>query len=515
MTSAHSILRSLITYAVCIPLAVFLGYLMTNPLDIGTFITLALILAVLCGPLLIRFHHPLMLFFWNTTAVLFFLPGRPWVWMGTVTVSFMISMTQRILNKEVRAISVPELTRPLMAIVVVALVTAKLTGGIGLRAFGGDVYGGRKYLTLFAAILGFFALAANRIPRERARLSIGLYFLGGATVVIGDLFPVLGSALPFLFWLIPPYSLSSSEIEIGLTRLGGLTAVSSCIFSFMLARYGVQGIFTATRPWRFLAFIFFSGCGFFGGFRSLVIGYFGIFMLQFFLEGLHRTKLFPLMLLGLTLVGAAAVPFASKLPPTVQRALAFLPLPIDPVVSQSAQASSEWRLQMWKAVLPQVPQYLLLGKGLALSHQDWGDMGFGDKAISEDQWGAALAGDYHSGPLSVLIPFGIWGLIAFTWFLAAGLRVLYKNYRYGDPALRTINTFLLASFVVHVAMFWIIVGGFTSDMLQFVGVLGLSVGLNNGVARQAVQAIEKREPQARELATVLPRQRPVFGGRSG
>ena len=39
--------------------------------------------------------------------------------------------------------------------------------------------------------------------------------------------------------------------------------------------------------------------------------------------------------------------------------------------------------------------------------------------------GAAMAGDYHNGPLSVLIPFGIWGLAAFVWLLVAGARFLY------------------------------------------------------------------------------------------
>jgi hypothetical protein len=30
------------------------------------------------------------------------------------------------------------------------------------------------------------------------------------------------------------------------------------------------------------------------------------------------------------------------------------------------------------------------------------------------------AGDYHNGPLSILIPFGLFGMIAFLWLLGAG-----------------------------------------------------------------------------------------------
>ena len=39
--------------------------------------------------------------------------------------------------------------------------------------------------------------------------------------------------------------------------------------------------------------------------------------------------------------------------------------------------------------------------------------------------GAMLAGDYHNGPLSILMPFGMFGAIAFLWLLGAGLKVLY------------------------------------------------------------------------------------------
>ena len=62
---------------------------------------------------------------------------------------------------------------------------------------------------------------------------------------------------------------------------------------------------------------------------------------------------------------------------------------------------------------------------------------------------AMLAGDYHSGPLFVVIPFGLCGVAALLLFLGTALRVLYHNYRFGDPALRQINAFLLAAFAAR------------------------------------------------------------------
>src|SRR2546428_13711322 len=55
-----------------------------------------------------------------------------------------------------------------------------------------------------------------------------------------------------------------------------------------------------------------------------------------------------------------------------------------------------------------------------------------------------LVGDYHNGPISVISPFGIFGVLAFGWFLVAGLRALHRNYQFGHPAYRQMNRFLLA-----------------------------------------------------------------------
>jgi len=514
MSNVHTLLRSLIIYAICIPLAVFLGYLLSDPLDRGSFVTVTVVLAVLCAPLLIRFHYPLMILSWNMIAILFFLPGQPQLFFATIAISFAISFTQRILNKEVQPIRVPALTWPVLAIAVVVFLTAMLTGGFGVRAAGSNVYGGKRYFYFFLAVIGYFALTARRIPREQAGLYVALFFLSGLASVIGDLFPILSSSFPFLFLIFPPSNLTG-EFEFGTTRFGGLGLAASSIFAYMMARYGISGIIQSGKPWRWMLFIFFSGLALFGGFRSVLMGIFGVFAVQFFLEGLHRTKLLPMMLLLMTLIGAAALPFTEKLPFTVQRALAFLPVRVDPAVQLSADSSIEWRVRMWKALLPQVPRYLLLGKGLSMSQEDFGLSTEGlltdARALTEDQWGAALAGDYHNGPLSVVIPFGIWGVIAWVWFSAAGLMVLIRNYRYGNPSLKSINAFLLATVIVRMLMFWLVVGGFYNDIMYYIGVIGLNVSLNGGVARRETAPEATEAMAAHTLPTVLRRQRPAFG----
>ena len=64
---------------------------------------------------------------------------------------------------------------------------------------------------------------------------------------------------------------------------------------------------------------------------------------------------------------------------------------------------------MWREVLPQIPQYLLVGKGYTFSAAEQAEL------MSRNIESFELVGDYHNGPLSVILPLGIPGVIAFVW----------------------------------------------------------------------------------------------------
>lgn len=511
MNNASAILKALVLYAVCVPLAIWLGFLVAGPLSYSTLGIFGIVAMVLAFPLLMRWHYPLMLLSWSAVASMFFLPGRPSLWMVMIALSFGISLLQRALEKDVRFIHVPQVTLPLLFLVVVVLVTAKFTGGFGLKVFGSDVYGGKKFVTLLLGIVGYFALTARRIPPERAKLYVGLFFLGGVSAAIGDMYTIIPSWLNFIFWVFSPNLYFGSGLSEGINRFSGAVATSFAVFAFMLARYGLRGIFLSGKPWRWLLLLAFSAYGLLGGFRSIVIVLAGTFALQFYLEGLHRTKLLPIFAAVGVLGMALLVPLASHLPYTFQRSLAFLPVNIDPVAKADAQGSIDWRIAMWKSLWPEVPHYLLLGKGYAFDKLEYSEMGRDTaiKSFDAGQQGLALAGDYHNGPLSLLLPFGIWGALGFVWFLAAGISVLNRNFKYGDPALKTINALLLAAFLIRALFFFVLFGAVENDMLQFAGWLGLSVALNGGVCSPATQHNVEAEMEAPEHQ-VIPFRRPKF-----
>lgn len=344
---------------------------------------------------------------------------------------------------------------------------------------------------------------------------MALFFLGGISAIIGELYLVLPSGFNLLFWFFSPDSYASSmDVSGGLlvTRYSYAVPFAIATTSYMQAYYGIRGIFLARKPWRFIVFGLFSLAGLMGGFRGFAGSLVLVFVIQFFLEGMHRTKLLPVF----GMLGVAAtlliIPLTPSLPLSAQRALAFLPLPVAPDAERDATESWEWRTKMWQALLPQIPQHLLLGKGCSFSADDYQFMGEGSAFHSVDaaQQGLALSNDYHNGWLSVLLLFGIWGMIAFVWFGVAAIHVLYCNYRYGDASLRTVNAFLLASFVVRFLLFMSVSGtGLHGDLYFFVGWLGLGVSLNGGVCRPpALQPDAAPKPDA--LTRPFPRPRPVF-----
>jgi hypothetical protein len=513
-TNTPAILRSLIVYALCVPLAVWLGFMLADPFDRATFSYFGIMTLLLLTPILLRWHQLLLVAIWNLKMTVFFLPGAPALWLPMILISFGISVLHRAVNSQARFISAPQITRPLILLLAVVFFTAELTGGFGMKSLGNEsVVGGKRYIFLIVAILGFFALTAKQIPTKRAGLFVGLFFCGSCAGIIGDLYGKLPSSLNFIFAFFPASSYTDtgdiSNAGARVTRLAGLGYACLNIALFMMARYGIRGIFMSGRPWRTLAFALFAGLILLGGFRAWMLHCLVVFTILFFMERLYRTQLLMILFfLGLSMA-VLIVPFSDKLPLSAQRTLSVIPfLKIDPIVLEDAQASSDWRVRMWEAVLPQVPDHLLLGKGYSITTADLNMVNLGAQFDAANN-GSAIASDYHNGPLSVVLTFGIWGGIAVIWFWIASLRALIANYRYGDPSLQTYNALFLAYFIMMVFMFLFLFGSLYSDMFTFTGIIGLSISLNGGI-RRPVAAPMRTVNKTSDIPLARPRFQPFY-----
>jgi hypothetical protein len=322
------------------------------------------------------------------------------------------------------------------------------------------------------------------------------------------LFFYVSPAFYFLFWIFPvdatTVGLSDRVIGEFVGRSWGLTIACSGVVFYLLARYGIRQLLER-RIGLFAVLVAVAAIGAFGGFRSYLILVGIAFVSVFFLEGLHRSKYLGLFVLAGALLTAFTVAQPDKLPLSVQRSISFLPLNVSPAARMSADASSDWRIQLWKTLLPDVSKYFWLGKGLALHGQQFAATVDASQRTGNSAEVATLAGDYHNGPLSVIIPFGIWGVIGFVWFLAASIRVLYTNYLYGAPELKIMNRFLFAYFLTRAVIFVTVFGGFYSDLAIFAGIVALSISLNHGVARKLSPAPEVSSAPVLANPTFRPR----------
>ena len=484
--------RILMVYAVAIPLALVLGYAVSSglstPEDSTNLLMVGLLLFVLALPILFKWHHIMLIFLWNAAFLFPFLPGQPQAWLLMAVLSFGISWLNGLLGGG-KFVRVPELARPLVFLGFVVFATGVIRGGIGARVFGSTSYGGRAYFYILGPIIGYFALTAMRIPLAKANRTTAIYLLSGMTFVLSNLVFFLGPSFYFAYNILPAsFMQGQAQVELGMEptafeRLNGFTPGCTALVGYFLMRWGIRGIFSYAHPWRVVLLFVTFLLSLLGGFRGSVIMLGLLFFCQFCAERLWRTHFLPISMGFAVLAAMTVFLFAGRLPLAAQRAVSFLPVQVDPEVRLDAENSVEWRVQMWRMLVPKIPEYLLVGKGYSIDPEELYFAVLGGGAEEASGNAELVAGDYHSGPLSTIIPLGLWGVVGFFWLLGAGTKALYRNYRYGDPALLHINSFFLAMFITQAIVFFTVFGAFNSQLYMFTGILGMSVALNGGVSK--------------------------------
>jgi hypothetical protein len=479
MANSFAVSRAQLIYALCLPLAVLMGYLLADPQDFTSIVMVSLVLGAMTLPAFIKWYHPWLVFAVNAVMYFTFLPGAPPLWMMMGVIGFVIATLNRFTNQEAKFVNVPSLTLPLIFLLAVIFVTAVFRGGFGLRIFGSSQYGGRYYIFAAVGILSYFVLTSRRIPANRAGLYAGIFFLSGLTGIVPTLASYVGAN--FLWYFFPqtaPGFENPMFIDSGILRPDGMNFVFYALFCWVLARGGIRGLLDMTKPWRLGLFLLGILAGLYGGFRSAMLLFLFALAFQFYFEGLCRPRNLAIVVGILLVTGLALVPNVQRLPFSVQRSLSFLPLPVNPVVRMDADASSDWRWRMWQDLMPNLPKYLLLGKGYGFDPDEQFQNMSHINSFEQDFSGSMLAGDYHNGPLSTLVAFGLAGLAGLMWFVIASLRYLYRAMRNGDPELRPVNTLLLAFFAARVTLFCLVFGMFPIDIAILAGIVGFSVSLN-------------------------------------
>ncbi|MDE3100328.1 MAG: hypothetical protein KGJ88_12730 [Verrucomicrobiota bacterium] len=512
MNNQAALLRGLIIGGVCLPLALFLGYQLATPEQFSSLFWVGVTFFAFLIPILLRWHHPLLIIAWNLQFLVFFLPGHPQVFIVIAALSLTISVASRMLRKDKTFISCPAVAYPLLALAVVTLATLYVRG-VGAKAFGMSAWGAGRYAGVLGAIIGYFALTAQPIPPNRAKWLAALFFLSGLTAAWPDLLNFAGPGFQELLAVLPSSlgtAIATPSPLDPLERFVGFSIMATFFCYCMLMQFGIRGLLDWHRLWRLLSFAAVFAVGLLGGFRSQLGIFFILFLVQLGFERLYGTVVFSALLAVVVLTTLVVVPFSEDLPMSVQRAISFLPVKISPIVQQDATGTLDWRFSMWQRALPDVPHYLLLGKGFAFDSTDLILAGYGmQHGLADSFEDAMITDDYHQGILPVIIPLGVWGFAVFLAFCWGGFRALYANYCHGDPELLRINTFLLSLFVTQVLWYLFVYGEFYLDLMSMVGVVGLNLALNNGVKKPAPAHRAAAVQQAGEPGVKLPAMQPA------
>jgi len=478
--------KSVFILVFCIPLAVVFGVMLAAPLDPSSMIGIGAGLFLLLLPVLLMKHQALLIVSANAYVNAYFLPGQPHLWLIAGAISCLFVVLTFTLNRgKIRFINVPSITWSLIFFFLVTYATAQSTGGAGARVFGSGQFGGRHYFYLWGAFAVYFAISSIGIPEEKRKSYAGLFFLSGVTSAVSNLAYTLGPNFYFLFLLFPPEYAVMQAIGgdfTTITRINGLAPAALSVFCFMMVRYGLRGLLNLTYFWRSAVTLLVLVFGLYSGFRWLPVFIAILFVVQFFAEGLHKTRYLAIALAFVLLAGGFISIAADRLPLAVQRCFTVLPLKLDAAAVEDARGSSMWRLEMWRVLIGDIPKYFWRGKGFAIDPKDLyfatEGLRFGGASGID---GSIVAGDYHNGPLSIIIPFGIWGVLSFLWFTLAAIRALWLNFKNSGEDLKKVNTFLFVFFVGKLIFFSVIFGVLWMDMLLFTATVALSVSINRGV----------------------------------
>ncbi len=496
--------RSLLIYLVVAVVALAAGLALSDAMDRDSLLMLGLAAGVLVLPLVLKWHHLVLVTLMNSGFIVFFAPGKPFLWVGLAAATLFFAVLNRSLRKQTLFIRVPSISRPLLVFGAVILATLVIRGGVGGQAFGSDLWGGRRYLLMFGAILAYFALTSRPLPVGKESFYGQIFFLIGVLIILTDIAYAAGSAMGWVFFFFSEESVANNLLSAGdVQRYGASSTAALAVMSFLFCRYGLTGVIDLRKGWRLLLFLAVLFGGMFGGFRSLLVLIVMLSGVLFFLEGLHRTSLTIKLGLVAGIVFSALILFSDQLPLSVQRSISFLPVKVDAAAESDASGSTSWRLEIWRIVLPQVPDYLLVGKGLAYSGSELTHaQAMIDRNMFRAYEWALVGGWYHNGPLSVIMFFGIPGVLAFGWFIVASIKLFHANYKWSPPELRRLNTFLYALFLVRLVFFLLFYGQIELDLISFTSIVGLSVAVNRGIRRRESPVVRQGIPllSARQAA---------------
>src|SRR5688572_3267837 len=91
--------RGLLIFALCLPLAILMGFMLADPMMSSNQMFISAALLALLIPLMLSIHHRALIWVAGAIMLAFFVKGQPQMWMLAAVMSFGISVLSRPLSK--------------------------------------------------------------------------------------------------------------------------------------------------------------------------------------------------------------------------------------------------------------------------------------------------------------------------------------------------------------------------------------------------------------------------------
>ncbi len=343
--------------------------------------------------------------------------------------------------------------------------------GAGLAILGDNKVGGGSYILWIAGMLGLFFSKYIKLNSKEAKFLI----LGWMIL------PLLN---PFLEWLtiktggaiypITKYfnikfgtlyqAIVMQDIETIRAGTGPISVFFQIISLLILARRQNLFLFALFAILGAIAIMF-------SGYRSYLVAYLIVTFVSAFFLYRKRSLLITFALsssVALYLVFLIIIDYVSF---AIQRALSFIPgLKVEGIALENALDTTTWRIEIWELALQDFWKYALIGRGLAWEISGWTNLFHGNWYQTPTFFYANH--NYHSGPVTVLIDYGLPGTILWLGLQTIAIKDLGKSFKL---AVKNSSKSMICSFYVYgyilvfwdVIHFWLIYGQ-TSTMQKFI-----------------------------------------------
>jgi len=362
-----------------------------------------------------------------------------------VLAAFFLFVMHYVFKKPASAFGRPKAVDFFVAVNIAYLVSVFLRNPVGVKVLQSELVGGRPYIGILLAFVGYFILSLSRLPLKNVKIfTLALVFfaiLPGSLVVLSDFFP--GSSK----FLYPLYSAVSIEVfrtnptdpATQSQRITSLIQISKPIIQALCAYYPPATLINPMYPGRLAIFIVCLLLTGLSGFRNHILTIAAYLSISSLLRRQNAGLIVVCVAAIFAVVVAASLQQSGfKLPFAVQRSLSFLPLDWDDRAVADAEGTVEWRVDMWKAAW-ESPIYMrnkVLGDGFGFTRLEMMimsdmELGIGGILGTQDTFeGHLIRGSFHNGPLSAIKFVGFVGLLLFTLYMLAlalyAIRVVQK-----------------------------------------------------------------------------------------